>query len=1753
MYKKIKESILKIGLLLLFVVVFPLVTYAFINGQTINDLMGHTINNDNINPFYTNYSKNDESNLVGLSSSGHTVIDTVNHRLFIADTSNNRVVVHQLNASNQLVDNTPDFVLGKPDFYQNQISGANAYNMNGPLGLAIDVVNNRLFVSDSNSRILVFDIATITDGESAVNVLGQTTFTTNTTGLTSSRLNIPRGLHYDQASQRLFVTDSGNNRVLIFDVAAITDGEAAVNVLGQPNFTSGTAAYDSDSLSTVWDVHYDATSTRLFVADQNGFSADKMRVMVFDLATITDGEAAVNVIGKSNFTAVSSATNQSNVTYAYSLDYDPVRNYLFVGGYSRILIFDVNAITDGENAVNVLGQTTYTGSAIGNSAGLLGSISGMVYDQTNNYLYTVDSVQYRASVYDLATITDGESSIDILGQTVNNDGVTDEYGWGGENDGPGTGGFNFGSGVNVGSLAYDKNNHKLFVPDRGNHRILIFNLDVNNNLIDKLPDNILGQTSYYRNNSGSTATGLNQPRATAYDEVNNRLFVADTGNHRVLVYDMNTITDGEAAVNVLGQPNLTTTTSGLTQAKLNQPIGLAYATTTGQLVVADSGNHRVIIYDISGGITNGQNASAVLGQTLYTTNTTGLSQSAMNTPSSVEVDTVGNRIFVADSSNRRVLIFNTLTPTNGQNADVVLGQPDFTTNSGAATFNKLFNNVKGIEYDMLRKRLYVSNGSRHLIFNVSNPTNGMNAIRFISQSAISGSLGTPGTVTNMENSASLYIPETGKLYLVDHASSRISIYEDYLNVEFNKSVATTTNESTLGSAYPLLLFVNGVATTTQTVNIYRSGGTASLSEFTYATHTIAIPPGIYDGTTSTAITINQPTLIDDGAVESTETIIFSISSSSFPVYSEDANGNSASSTTFTLNIADDDVPSVVKVEFSSAATSSANEVTASNFPVLLVNGTLSATSTVDVVITGGTAVGSSVDFTLATTTTITIPPGSYTGTIGTSRPITIPTLINDSIYEGNETIVLTVQNASGVVIDDANSDTSTTTVHTYTITDDDTVGVTVNVTDNLTSEGGSTGTFTIVLNSQPTGSVTIPFTTSDATEGTVGASVTFTTGNWNVPQTVTVTGVDDVSSDGSINYTIITGDITSTDTNYDALDGTTVTDPAFSNQDDDAPGITVTPSGFITTEAGGAVTLQFSLLSQPAGGADVTIPISISDSTEGNTVTTSITILNADWNNPSANVVTITGVDDTLSDGNISYTVVTGDPTSANLVYDGLTAVDVADITLTNNDNEVAGFTIAESGGITSVTEPGTSDTFTVVLNTQPVSNIVLNISNSNSAEATLSTSVLTFTSANWNTPQTVTVTALDDLVLDGTQTYTLSVSVNVPLSDIAYSAVLSQNITTTTIDNEMADSTAPTISSGNISGVTLTAVYNENLLSTSTPLTSDYVVKVNGSPVTISSVVVTGNSVVITLSSAVIFGDTVTLDYTSGASPVRDAAGNNSANFVNYPITNNTSPVTTTTTSGGGIVIPVQQYYNGTTYIQVSNSSAPISNSTTYQQQTNLPDLIGGGEPNVPSEFSNYVCKRYLREYILPGAKNNPEEVKKLQSFLNEVEGESLVVDGEYKQVDIDAVKRFQKKYLDQIMLPWGVNEPTGRVFQTTTAKINLMSCAKKTACPYFKTYLKQGDEGLEAVKVQDFLNIINAPTSGYPTSGIPLDKKYTRPTFENVKEFQAFYKDIVLKPWDLTTPTGWWYQTTRYAANKLMNCDEGEIQLDNGKNFKW
>ena len=113
-------------------------------------------------------------------------------------------------------------------------------------------------------------------------------------------------------------------------------------------------------------------------------------------------------------------------------------------------------------------------------------------------------------------------------------------------------------------------------------------------------------------------------------------------------------------------------------------------------------------------------------------------------------------------------------------------------------------------------------------------------------------------------------------------------------------------------------------------------------------------------------------------------------------------------------------------------------------------------------------------------------------------------------------------------------------------------GVSVSRTTGLvTGESGGAAQFDVALDLPPTADVTIDLTSSDLSEGTVSpASLTFTPANWDVPQSVTVTGVDDSVVDGDMDYAILTGAASSADPGYDGLDPA---DVDVTNVDDDEP------------------------------------------------------------------------------------------------------------------------------------------------------------------------------------------------------------------------------------------------------------------------------------------------------------------------------------------------------------------------------------------------------------------------------------------------------------------------------------------------------------------------------------------------------------------------------------------------------------------------
>lgn len=359
--------------------------------------------------------------------------------------------------------------------------------------------------------------------------------------------------------------------------------------------------------------------------------------------------------------------------------------------------------------------------------------------------------------------------------------------------------------------------------------------------------------------------------------------------------------------------------------------------------------------------------------------------------------------------------------------------------------------------------------------------------------------------------------------------------------------------------------------------------------------------------------------------------------------------------------------------------------------------------------------------------------------------------VDDPLIDGNQGYTVSSTVSSG----DIKYDNITVSDVSAVNADDDQAGITVSPTSGLiTTEAGGTAIFTVLLNTQPSSDVTIGLISTNTQEGTIStSSVTFNTGNWNIGQTVTITGIDDAIDDGDQAYRVLTSPADSSDTDYKDIDPPDVN---LINKDNDSDqsmaGITVSPcGGVLTTEKGGTATFTVVLNTQP--GANVTLDISSSDTGEGvlnpaNLVT--LTFTAADWNQPQT--VTITGVDDVEDDGDQPYTIVTHPSSSADTGYNALNPKDVR---ATNEDDDTAGVTVSPSSGLIT-TESGGKATFTAVLDSQPTANVNLNLSSSDTSEGSISPASLIFTSANWNVPQTITLTGVEDLLVDGDMPYSI-------------------------------------------------------------------------------------------------------------------------------------------------------------------------------------------------------------------------------------------------------------------------------------------------------------------------------------------------------------------------------------------------------------
>ncbi len=709
------------------------------------------------------------------------MLDSTTRRLIVPGQGNGNISIFQLDENGLPLRRTADHVLGHESTYGRRTSSGDVAIDTLPFSTspAIDEVYQRLFAVDRTVnawgpglRILAFDIHPdrIETGSEAIAVIGAPDFESRANGIGPNRFQ-SAGVMMDSANQRLFVTDGGNNRILVFDVHPdrLENDPDAFAVFGQPDFDSREPGIGADSLSRPGSVALDRANQRLFVSD-----GGNNRIVVFDVHPdrFESSPDAVAVLGQADFDSRDPRASDTQIGPG-SLSYDGATGRLMLtdSGNNRILVYDVapDSMTNFPEPIGIIGQPDYdtvTEDRLTFSPELAQSktfgprITGGSISADNQLLYVSEGywAGNRVGIFDISGEGDslsGGRMVDVVGHIDDeggpsftaraaNDRIDDRSHY-------------------PRAVALDPVDHRLFTIDQYNHRVMVWQLDPGNQLLDREAIAVIGQPGFGSDTiPGPTSRTFRIPGAVAYDPAQKLLFVGDGYYNRVLVFDADPerLETYPEAVAVLGQPDFTSSEPLMTRTSLNfdvaagrygitssnpRAMGIAVDSAGQRLFVSDGPNYRVMVFDISPGqLRNGAPAIAVLGKPDFTSGRSVLTDRAnggaapsgaasRNAFSAMAGDLVFDpnhqRLFVAEPLSHRVLVFNAAPEQlrTGMDAIEVLGQPDFASTRGVRLDTEPVDEDEGrrvlrwpdgLAYDTANDRLILSDkgNDRVLVF-----------------------------------------------------------------------------------------------------------------------------------------------------------------------------------------------------------------------------------------------------------------------------------------------------------------------------------------------------------------------------------------------------------------------------------------------------------------------------------------------------------------------------------------------------------------------------------------------------------------------------------------------------------------------------------------------------------------------------------------------------------------------------------------------------------------------------------------------------------------------------------------------------------------------------------------------------------------------------------------------------------------------------------------------------------------------------
>lgn len=477
--------------------------------------------------------------------------------------------------------------------------------------------------------------------------------------------------------------------------------------------------------------------------------------------------------------------------------FDPSGNlWVADSGNNRVLRFPASVLTPGTKfpaADLVIGQSTFTSATQGTSrvGSSLGLPNGVSIDSAGT-LYIVDQF-FRTLVYN-APLTTGQSPSAILGLDATTNSTPTQ--------------IEMGNPTAVLGLTSGP-----IVADTGNNRVLVYGAQsswtVASNQISPPANAVIGQTSFTVNkpnqgNGDASASSFSAPVDLA--SANQELYVVDTNNNRVLVFNQSPTGVGAVATRVIGQLDFPYTGVNLVEGRGfsfpgGYPAGAVIdsSSSPAHLYVPDTLNHRILGFRDFKNLKNGQAADIVIGQPDFNRavvnypsgDATAPTASSLNLPTALTVDSAGN-LFVTDTGNSRILRFPApfaSGQTAGESADLVLGQTGFTsyiTDPTNVTLNSpvsLALTVDGADATKTNSGfLAVADASQNRVLLFPKPwSNGMAATIVLGQSNFNA--GTASSANGRFNSPrGVATDPQDHLIVADTSNARVQLFDQAANL-----------------------------------------------------------------------------------------------------------------------------------------------------------------------------------------------------------------------------------------------------------------------------------------------------------------------------------------------------------------------------------------------------------------------------------------------------------------------------------------------------------------------------------------------------------------------------------------------------------------------------------------------------------------------------------------------------------------------------------------------------------------------------------------------------------------------------------------------------------------------------------------------------------------------------------------------------------------------------------------------------------